>query len=338
MNKIDRVNAVLAGRLPDYPPFSCWRHFGPDQVAGPAAVEAHRHHAERYDLDFLKIMNDNRYPRLIGRQGVLETVGDLERLPIYRGDEDRFGRQLEVIDHLARHFSGELYLCATVFNAWTTLRLLTAPHCHNFGPPVLHADPQPADLIMAQWLCAAPQAVEQALAVIAESLAHFAAQCITAGANGVFLSVRDDWVERTAGAGGYDRLVAPGDRMILQGAADGAFNMVHVCGKTSNFQRFADYSTQVISWADRQAGPSIADAAAMCRRALCAGIDQVGVLAHGSIADNQAQVANALHQAGERPILVAPGCAYHPDDVPKANIQAIREACRVNQNIHDSLH
>jgi hypothetical protein len=106
------------------PPFRHWIAVVPDQAAGPAAVEAHRRHVERYDLDFLKIMNDNRYPRLIGRQGVLKTVEDLERLPVYRGDEDRFGGQLEVIDHLARHFSGELYLCATVFNAWSTSLLL----------------------------------------------------------------------------------------------------------------------------------------------------------------------------------------------------------------------
>ncbi len=35
---IQRVNAVLAGRPPDRPPFSFWYHFSPDQVAGIGAV------------------------------------------------------------------------------------------------------------------------------------------------------------------------------------------------------------------------------------------------------------------------------------------------------------
>ena len=38
--------------------------FGPGLVSGPKAVEAHVKHLETYDLDFLKIMDDNRYSRI----------------------------------------------------------------------------------------------------------------------------------------------------------------------------------------------------------------------------------------------------------------------------------
>ncbi len=63
MDKIERVAAVVEGRRPDRPPVSFWYHFGPAEVPGPPAVEAHLRHVETYDLDFLKVMNDNRYPR-----------------------------------------------------------------------------------------------------------------------------------------------------------------------------------------------------------------------------------------------------------------------------------
>ena len=39
MNKIERIDAVLAGRQPDRPPLSFWYHFPPDAAAGTKAVE-----------------------------------------------------------------------------------------------------------------------------------------------------------------------------------------------------------------------------------------------------------------------------------------------------------
>jgi hypothetical protein len=70
-NQIERVDAVLAGRQPDRPPVSFWYHFAPDAIWGPKAVAGHVRHAETYDLDFLKIMDDNRYPRPNTSSGVI---------------------------------------------------------------------------------------------------------------------------------------------------------------------------------------------------------------------------------------------------------------------------
>ena len=62
MTVMERIKSVLAGERPDRPPVSFWHHFGPDAVSGQPAVDAHVNHLQRYDLDFLKIMNDNGYP------------------------------------------------------------------------------------------------------------------------------------------------------------------------------------------------------------------------------------------------------------------------------------
>ena len=80
MNKIERVSAVLAGHQPDRLPISFWYHFGPDAVSGPKAVEAHVRHVETYDLDFLKVMCDGRYPLPHRADGIIEDLADLERL------------------------------------------------------------------------------------------------------------------------------------------------------------------------------------------------------------------------------------------------------------------
>jgi uroporphyrinogen decarboxylase len=328
MNKIERVQAVLEGRRPDRPPVSFWYHFPADCVAGPKAVEAHLDHVRTYDLDFLKIMDDNRYPRTATSSGVIATAGDLDRLAVLDGSQDSFGRQLELIGHLHRQLGGELLMATTIFNAWSTLRQMTAPEAGAHGPPVLDTAGDPRDAAMTRLAREAPEALAHALDVIAQSLAHFAGHCLAAGADGIFFSVRDDWVDGAVGAGAYNRWVRPGDLKVLAAVRSGRFNLLHVCGQALDFRRFAEYPVGVINWADRSAGPSIAEVAGWVRPAICAGVDNLGTLPTGSPEDCAAQVADALRQARERPILVAPGCTFDPGAVPAENLHAVCRAAR----------
>jgi uroporphyrinogen decarboxylase len=327
MDKIERVTAVIEGRQPDRPPVSFWYHFGPEQVAGPPAIEAHVQHLETYDLDFLKIMDDNRYPRTGLPNAMIAGAEDLDRLTVLSGDEDSFGQQLELIGGLAERVAGQVRMPTTIFSAWGTLRQMAAPPSDKHGPPTLRETADPRDALMSRFLRASPQALENALNVIAESLANFARHCLAAGADGVFLSVRDDWVEMPDGGGGaYDRLVRPTDLKILAGADRGTFNMLHVCGKAVNFARFSDYPVHVINWADRYAGPTIAEVAESIRPAICGGLDNLGTMVTGSPQACAEEVADALRQAGGRPMIIAPGCTFDPAAVPAENLHAIRRA------------
>ena len=329
MNRIERVTAVMEGRQPDRPPLSFWYHFPPGQAAGPPAVEAHLRHVETYDLDFLKIMDDNRYPRTATSSGVISSVEDLDGFSVLGGDEDTFGRQLELIGDLTRRFAGQLLMATTIFNPWGTLRQMTVPDSDEHGPPSLEEAEDPRDVTMARFLSEAPDRLQRALDTIAESLANFARYCVGAGADGVFLSVRDDWVGTPEdGAELYDRVVRPGDLAILAGAELGSFNLLHICGKARQFDRFAQYPVHVVNWADRYAGPTIAAVVDSVRPAICGGLDNLGTMVTGSPGDCVGQVADALKQAGDRPIMVAPGCTYGPDVVPPENLQAICKAVR----------
>ena len=327
MNKIERVTAVLGGRRPDRPPVSFWYHFGAEEASGPRAVEVHVRHVETYDLDFLKIMDDNRYPRSGVPSGVIADARDLDRLAVLRGDEETFGRQLELIGELARRYRGRLRMATTVFNAWSTLRQMTVPDTGAHGPPVIESAADPRDAAMSRLLGEAPSALARALEVVAESTANFVRHCLAAGADGVYLSVRDDWVDAPRnGPGTYDRVVRPGDLRILEAARAGTFNILHVCGKALDFDRFAGYPVQALSWADRSAGPAIAAVARRVRPALCAGLDNLGTMVTGSPQQCAEQVADAIRQAGSRPILIAPGCTFDPQAVPAENLHAIRRA------------
>ena len=92
-DRINRVRAVLRGESPDHPPFSCWYHFDAHACRGEPAVAAHLRHIESLDLDFLKIMNDNLYPRH-APGAVIETLDDLKAMKVLTPDAEEFAAQL----------------------------------------------------------------------------------------------------------------------------------------------------------------------------------------------------------------------------------------------------
>jgi len=325
MNKIERLDAVLEGRRPDRPPVSFWYHFDAACASGKAAVEAHVRHMETYDLDFLKIMDDNRYPRIGLQYGVISKATDLEKLTVLEGNEDRFALQLELIDALVQRYRNEFRMITTVFNPWTVLRQMTSSESGRHLPPVIGQTGDPRDAALFGFLREAPEAFSRALDVIAQSTVNFVRNCLDAGVDGIFFSVRDDWVDTPEnGEGAYDRLVKPGDLKILEAARPGAFNVLHVCGEPVNFKRFGNYPVQVVNWADRYGGPTIASVSGWMKPVICAGLDNLGTLASGSPEDCEREAADALQQAGDRPIILAPGCTFDPASVPEENLHAIR--------------
>ncbi len=326
MNKRQRVEAVLAGRRSDRPPVSFWYHFPPAQATGQAAVDAHLAHLEEYDLDFLKIMNDHEYPR----EGVevVHAAADLRKIKTLAGDTGELAAQLEVIRKISTQLAGEVLTCTTLFNPWAVLRKLVAPLNRLHGPPRLDGTDE-RDEALSRLLQEDRPAVQAAVQAIAGTLADFARLCIEAGADGIFLSVRDDWVDRKEnGEQTYDEIVRPADRQILAAVQAASFNMLHICGRALNFKAFADYPVQVVNWADRSAGPSIAYARDRVKPAIAGGVDNLKTMPEGTPANCAAEVRDALRQAKDRPIMITPGCTFDPKAVPQKNLWAIVDAVR----------
>lgn len=325
MDRIERVQTVLEGRLPDRPPVSFWHHLNPDQFCGRAAAQAHVAHVDAYDLDFLKIMNDNGYPHT----GRVEHPRDLASLTELNGDEPAFERQLDLIADLKRALGDRIMMATTIFNAWATLRRLVSQPKTRHRPPNLIAAGDPASAIILRFFAEDPDAVRTAVNTISASLANFSRRCMQAGADGVFLSVRDDWpVLPGPGESLYESLLKPSDLQILSGASAARFNLLHVCGTPVNLRAFNDYPVHAINWADRAAGPSLAEVRDWAKPVLCGGVDNLTTLPNGTPADCAREVADALAQAGNRPIFITPGCTYDPQAVPRANLEAVCQAVR----------
>ena len=326
MTKRERICCVLRGDRADRVPVSFWHHFPPEAMTGQPAVDAHLTTFERFDLDFLKIMNDHPYPR-VGFD-VIASTADLAKIRPMPGDGEGFAPQLDVIRKLRAAVGSDVLACTTSFNAWTTLRKLTVPVSHKHSPPKMDGTDD-RDETLTRFLKEDRAAVRSALEAIGQSLANFAKACVDAGADGLFLSVRDDWVDRSAnGEGTYAELVRPTDLAILDAVKGAPFNVLHMCGKPVDFRGLANYPVHVLNWADRAAGPSVAYARDRAKPVIMGGVDNLKTLVEGSPDDVAAQVHDALRQSKNRPMIVSPGCTFDPGTVPEANLRAMVDAAR----------
>jgi len=331
MNKRERVQAVIEGRAPDHPPVSCWYHFAPNQYTGQAAVDAHLRHLEIYDLDFLKVMNDHPCPR--EQIGTIKTAEDLRKIKIFAGSAHSFAGQINVIRGLRKALGQDILMTTTIFNTWSTLRLLAKPPVKVHSPPMMDDAIDECDEVIATLLQQDRTAIRIVLEAIGHTLAEFARECVAAGADGVFLSVREDWVNTSAnGPNTYRELVRPTDLLILEAVAHAPFNVLHLCGRSQNFRDFAQYPVAVLNWADRVAGPSIAYARDRLKPTLAGGVDNLKTLPNGQPEDCAREVHDALRQARNRPIMITPGCTYDPQSVPPANIKAMVQAARQSES------
>lgn len=306
MTKIERVRAVLAGKPVDRPPFSIWYHFGNQHASPERAAQVHLEFFEAYDLDLLKVMNDYDYPMPEGME-VMATPADLERLAPLDVTRTPLGKQLEAIGRIAGALRGKALFVDTVFNAWNTLR-------RNLVKEAMEP-------LMAEH----PRALEGALQVVNDNLIQYALASLERGAAGIFLSVPATAESVTPEQ--YARFMRPFDLQLLNAIrGKGECHILHAHGENLYLDRLLDYPVHVLSWADLNGGPAIAEVRRRTSLTLMAGLDHVR-FPYLSVRVVREQVRAARAQAGNTRFILAPGCSVPTYSFPPL-IAAARDAAR----------
>jgi uroporphyrinogen decarboxylase len=308
MNKIERVRAILAGKPVDRPAFSFWAPFGRQPAPPEKTAEAHLAFFEAYDLDLLKVAKDYEYPL---PEGLAEagTLEDLKRIGPLDLSLTSLGSHLKTVEMLARKLRGKGLFVDTLSNAWETLK-------HSL---VQEALPR----LMAEH----PEAVLDALKVINSNLIQYALASLERGAAGIFLSVPA--ASGTLSEAEYETFMRPFDvglLKILQGK--GECHILHAHGENPYLDRMLDYHVQVLSWADLNGGPTIAQARQKTPLTLMAGLDHVN-FPYMSVKRVKEQVRDALVQAGGTKFILAPGSELPSYGLPPL-IRAVHDALREN--------
>lgn len=318
-----RLQAVLEGRKPDRTPISFWQHFPDVDHDADLLAEVLIDFQRRYDLDFVKMMPSGMYgtedfgceagdpdpetgaKRLL--KGPISRVSDWAALRPVPPDKGARGRELRCLELVRRALGPEVPIIQTVFSPSTTAAKIMG-----------------RDAFIAA-VREHPDAMEAALAMLAETEIAFARAALDRGADGIFFATQ------LAGDGlltadEYRRFGVPYDMRVLEAIASRSwFSMVHVHGLTPLFSLFSSYPVAAISWHDRRTSPSLSEAQGMWPGVFACGLDEWGVLRKGDPEAVRADVQAIIRQADPTRFILAPGCVL-PLDVPPDNLEAARGA------------
>jgi uroporphyrinogen decarboxylase len=288
MNKIERVRGTLAGTPVDHAPFTIWYHFGNQHADPELAARVHLDFFEHYDLDLLKVMNDYDYPMPAGLD-TMATGADLARLEPFDPEKTPLGRQLRVVEIVAKALRGRALFLDTVFDAWNTVR-------RNLVKESIK------DLMVRE-----PERLETALGIVNDNLVRYAKASLERGAAGIYLSVPATAEDMTRDQ--YERFMRPHDLALLQAIGDrGECHVVHAHGTKLFIDRLAEYPAHVLSWADLNGGPEIAAVRRMTGKTLMAGLDHEK-FPYVSAQAIREQVKTARAAGGPTRFILAPGCS-----------------------------
>lgn len=337
LSKRERVDAALLGALVDRVPVAAWQHFIPEERSVATLAEAHLNFFDAFDWDWLKVNSratvyaeawGNQYdfgdysgvlPRLL--HTAITTPDDLDRITPRDPAVGALGEQLDLIRRIKAEI-GDAHFVQTVFSPLSVLAFLIA------RPPTQTADldlPSRFDRLR-DLLHTRPEAVHAALDAISTTLASYAAASVDAGASGVFYAIVRLARRDVLTPDEYATFGRPYDLRVLEAVQGAPFNLLHICGSQVYFDQVADYPVHAINWASiGQHNPSIAEARNHTDKALIGGVDEHGVLAHGTPSDVVAAAQAAIAAGSGRKFLLTPGCGLGPH-VPAANLHALRRA------------
>jgi uroporphyrinogen decarboxylase len=175
-----------------------------------------------------------------------------------------------------------------------------------------------------QDLRQSPHLLHRGLATIRDVVRDYVGVCLEAGATGVFFATRlarYDALTREE----YEEFGMAYDLSILEDLAGSSqISMLHVCKQDLMFDLMVGYPVDVINWADRESGPSLAEARQMTDKALAGGLS-VETLLSGTPAEVLHEARDAIAQTKGTGFILAPGCVIE-GPTKDANLQAIRRA------------
>jgi uroporphyrinogen decarboxylase len=336
LSKRERVEAALSGQDLDRVPVAAWGHLLPAEIDPVTLAEASLDFFHRYDWDWLKVnpraslfaeawgsrfdLHDyhNVLPRFVANP---HDPIDWSTLPEVTPDHPTWAAHLQTLRTIKRGIGGAPFVM-TLFSPASVLAYLAGrPTDHSLaGATRAHADAL-LHLIRTQ-----PAAAHHALGVIADSLAALAVASLEAGADGIFFAITKLARQGAFTEAEFATFGKPYDFRVLAAVREARFNLLHACGSGIYWKAIQDYPVRALNWASvGQGNPDLAQARTDSDFALIGGLDELGVLQHGTPEQVAEATRRALAQGGRRKFLLAPGCCLDPS-VPAANIAAFRAA------------
>ncbi len=322
MTKKERVVAAIHKQEVDRPPFSLWYHVPHADQDPVQLAEIQLDHAKRYNLDFIKMMPYGNYSA--HDYGLSVTFYCMETLPAFErkfaiddvkqwteleplpGLFGSHGKQLQFTRQLQKQLKGEdIPYVQTIFSPMTTAKKLAGPRI--FEDMRSH-----------------PEYLHQALKAITETTIDFVKLNVEAGVAGFFFATQCATKDCVTEAE-YDEFGAAYDLQVINAYKDQTyFNIAHIHGENTLFEKVADYPCNCINWHDRWVTPNMTEARKLTDKCLLGGINEKW-LSKAKPEDVDKHIQEGVQAAGRKGLMITPGCVAELD-TPIRNYYAVRKA------------
>jgi uroporphyrinogen decarboxylase len=326
MTKRERVLAALRGEPVDRVPVAFWLHnFAAENSAEGLARETLRL-AEIFDWDYLKPQSRAQcFAEMWGLQyrasrersvpftvthAPLDAEAALASLEPADPRTSALGEQLAALRLIRAAVGPDTPVIWTVFSPLMVL------------PSLLRGGREQA----LGLLRSAPEAVERALAAIAETLGGYAGAAVEAGADGLFYATNVA-TRALLSVEECRRFQRRYDLQVLAAVEDAPFNLLHVCGEGAHFDEFADYPVAAFSWATVPGNPTLAEGHHLTGRAVVGGLPGKPDIASFTADALAGRARKAIASMDGRWLLLGPDCSINPD-TPEPLLHAATAAAR----------
>lgn len=291
INKRERILQVLDQSRPNqYVPAAFFLHF--QDKLGYKAVEAHREFYRATNMDFVKVFYEISVPQLNIQKG-----SDWAKVPVY--DEAFFEPQIQVIEDLAKDFKNEALILPTVYSPLALAYQTIGSGNEDKVKKLADED---------------PVAFGKAIENLAKSLSNYIRAAARRGADGFYVSSQ-------GGDGNslspkvWTNYVRRWDKYVSEVANEvGELNILHVCDYHTPFKNaealyaYNDYPASIINVPLNFSDGSklnLKEAQQRFGRPIFGGLERLGVVSKGTVAEAKAAVDAVLADAPQNFILGA---------------------------------
>ncbi len=321
MTKRERVYAAVDGNPVDRPPVALWRHFPQEDQRAETLAQAHVAFYNKFDWDLLKVTPASafygddwglRSTYRPNREGVrhyterpIKRESDWPKLKHLDVTTGAHGRELKALRSLRKALPDAVIL-ASVFSPLSIARALAG------------------ETALLRYLRDSVDEMHEGLDIITEATGQFAAECVGAGADGLFFATQ------CASTGymtieEYEEFGRPYDLRVLDAARKAEIVMLHIHGERIMFEQLTDYPVQIVHWHDRRTDPSLKEAREQFSGTISGGLDSMDTIGKGTPEQVAAEVRDAIAQVAGKRLIVSAGCVI-PIDAPEENVRAVRQA------------
>ena len=315
MNRRQRFEALLTGRLADRVPRVLWHHFPRADYNADAFVEATLDFHRRHDLDFVKIGPRSSYclrdygaqddcevdhlgrPRYLNQ--VVREPSDWRKLRPLDPTVGWLGHTAECIRRIVAGVDPHTPVLATIFSPATQARNLA-----GVATLTAHWRDHPSD-------------VRAGLETLAESTLRFLSSLVKVRIDGLFYAIQECGLPDLTPS--YVEMCSTFDHAILC-ARPYWLNMLHLHGNIIGFDDYARYPVSLVHWDETESGISLAEGRDRCSKLVSGGVawPDEGWPDAASLTN---AVKAAVARTGTERLVLAAGCVI-PHATPPGHIHA----------------